>query len=158
MLFRSTMPDGTGIVSLSKDGSCRLTSVSSGRTLRKFEVETRHNPQMLQVSPDGQLIASIWGRVVMLWYPNREVITTYNLNDVRQNEGWPLCISPNCKYLACRTEQCLDVSDLVTGRFEGEFVMDRSFATAAGFSSDSNRLVVGKQNGEICLYELIILS
>lgn len=151
-------PDGTGIVSLSKDGSCRLTSVASGRTLKKFEVATRHNPQILQVSPDGQLVASIWGRVVMLWYLSTGVISTYNLNEIRQNEGWPLCMSCDCKYLACRTEKGVDVSSLVTGRFEGEFVIDRSFVTAASFSSDNSQLVVGKQSGEICLYDLVVVS
>jgi WD40 repeat protein len=149
------MPDGTELVSLSKDGSVRVSSVQSGRTRRKFEVETRYRPEMLQVSPDGEMIASVLGREVMLWYPKTGAINGYRLDMVRQSEGWPLCISPNCRYLLCRTEEGFDVSDLATGKFRGEVAGESSFATSAAFSSDSRFVVIGKFDGEIQMYQVI---
>ena len=156
----AVVPDGTALASLSKDGTGRLTSLATGRVLGKFEVETRHAPRMLQVSPDGQLIASVWGWDVVLWYPATSKVVVYNVNAARQTEGWPLCISPDCRFLACRTEDGFDVMDLATGRFLGEitgFTGERSlFISAAAFNSDGGWLVAGKSNGEVVLYEVIL--
>jgi len=81
------MPNGKELVSLSKDGTGRLTSVKNGSTKGKFEVPGRANPKLLQVSPDGKLVVSVWGYDVMMWYPSTGQTTSYNLNTVRRNEA-----------------------------------------------------------------------
>ena len=149
-------PDGASIVSLSRDGSCKITSLATGRVLRKFEVETRHNPLALSVSRDGGTVASVWGRDVMVWTPADGVMRTYNLSAVRHSEGSALAISPDCKYLVCRSEDGFDVLDLPTGKFRAEIRTERSFVTTAAFSYDSRSLVVGKHNGEVMVYSVIV--
>lgn len=148
-------PNGGSLVSMSKDGWVRMTCLDSGRTLRRYEVSNQRNPKLLQISPDGELVASVWDRTVNLWYPTTGVINVYNLHTVRQMEGWPLSISPDCRYLACRTDGGFDVSDLLTGKFRGDVASLPMDVTCAAFSSDSRSLVVGKIDGEINLYEII---
>ncbi|KAH8891647.1 WD40 repeat-like protein, partial [Thozetella sp. PMI_491] len=149
-------PDGTAVISASKDGSLRMTSTATGRTLRKFEVPpTRFNCSMMRVAPDGEVVVSIWGREVHLWYPRTGGISGYNLDAVRAAEGWPLAISPDCKFLLCRTEVGFDVSDVGTGRFRGDFVAESTLVTTAAFSSDSRYVVVGKYTGEVHLFEVV---
>ncbi|KAK1762802.1 guanine nucleotide-binding protein subunit beta-like protein [Phialemonium atrogriseum] len=151
-------PDGISLASLSKDGWARLTSVHLGRTLRRYDTGGGRTPKMLQFSLDGELVACIWGREVNLWYPETGIVNAYDLNTVRRTEGWPLCISPDCKYLACRTEDGFDVSDLLTGTFRGDLCGDTAAVTSAAFSSTGRNLVIGKMNGEIELYEVITVD
>jgi WD40 repeat protein len=151
-------PDGTSIVSLSKDGSGIITSLASGRVVRKFEVGGRHNPSLLRVSPDGQTVASVWGSDVMVWSPFTGQMTTWNLSAVRESHGVALAISPDCRFLACRSEDGFDVADLLTGKFRGEVAMQASFVTTVAFSFDGKKLVTGKHNGEVMLYDLMTVD
>lgn len=151
-------PDGTTLVSLSTDGWARLTSLQTGRTLRRYEVSGQRRPTLLRVSPAGDLVASVWDRSVNLWYPATGVVNVYDLHAVRRWEGWPLCISPDCRYLACRTEDGFDVSDLLTGKFRGDVAGAMVGATCAAFSSDSALLAVGGIGGEIQLYDVITVD
>jgi len=146
--------DGAALVSIAKDGFVRMTSTRTGQTLGTFEVESRSPPALMRVSPDGELVASVWGRDVMLWYPRTGVVDGYRLAAVRTTEGWPLCISPDCRFLACRTETGFDVADLATGKLLAEVTSnsESSFVTAASFSSDGSWLAVGKHSGSIQLY------
>jgi len=149
-------PDGTALVSLSRDGSCQITGVASGRVLRKYEVETRHNPRVMAVSRDGDTVAAVWGRDVVVWAPASGAMSTYNLSAVRHSEGAALAVSSGCEYLACRSEGGFDVLDLRTGKFRAEVRMDRSFVTTAAFSEDGRQLVVGKHNGEVMIYTVVV--
>jgi len=149
-------PDGASLVSLSRDGSCKITSLATGRVLHKYEVETRHNPRALRVSRDGATVAAVWGRDVMVWTPASGAMATYNLSAVRHSEGAALAISPDCEYLACRSEDGFDVLDLRTGRFRAEVRTERSFVTTAAFSHDGRWLVVGKHNGEVMIYLIVV--
>jgi WD40 repeat protein len=151
-------PNGGSLVSISKDGWARMTCLDSGRTLRRYEATGQRNPKLLQISPDGELVVSIWDRTVNVWYPTTGVVNVYNLHTVRQMEGWPLCISPNCRYLACRTDGGFDVSDLLTGKFRGDVSGLTTDVTCASFSSDSRSLVIGKIDGEISLYDVITVD
>jgi WD40 repeat protein len=150
------LPDGSALISLSKDGVGRMTCMRTGTTLRKFELETRYAAQILQISPDGELVATVWGREVMLWYPRTGGMSGYNLNMTRTVEAWPLCISSDCRYLACRSEGGVDISDLATGKFRGEVVTEQYFATAAAFNSDSNVLAVAMSSGHMEIFDVII--
>lgn len=151
------MPNGREIISLSKDGTGRLTSVKNGATKGKFEVSGRHNPTMLQVAPDSKLVASVWGYDVMLWHPGTGQSTTYSLNTVRRNEGWPLCISQDCRFLACRTERGFDILELMTGRYLGETVevQRASCITSGAFNSDGTMIAIGTYTGFVQLFKVM---
>ena len=153
--------DGSALVSAGLDGFVRLTSTVTGRTLGKLEVESRSPPSLLQASPSGELVASVWGREVMLWSPRTGAVDGYRLPVVRATEGWPLCISPDCRFLVCRTETGFDVSDLATGRPLAEAISDTgssSFVTAASFTSDGCWLAVGKHSGSVYLYSFGLVA
>jgi WD40 repeat protein len=67
-------------------------------------------------------------------------------------------ISPDCKYLACRTEASVEVSDLLTGKFLGEVTGDSAcFVLAVAFTSESDFMVVGKSNGDVMLYDVAVI-
>ncbi|KXX77396.1 Guanine nucleotide-binding protein subunit beta-like protein [Madurella mycetomatis] len=146
---------GAALVTAGRDGYVRVTSVDSGRTLHKIEIGARAPANILRVSPDGRLVVTVWGRDVVLWHLDTGRVHNYNLNAVRQTEGWPLCVSPDCRYLACRTEDGFDVSDVLTGKFRGEFARVGAPITAAAFDRDGSRLVVGDYTGELQVFEVV---
>ena len=151
-------PRPGALVSAGRDGYVRVTDVASGRTLQRIEVGAGRAaaPSLLRVSPDGALVATVWGRDVVLWHLDTGRVRAYSLTVVRPAaEGWPLCISPDCRYLACRTEDGFDVSDLDTGRFRGEFARSGPTVTAAAFDSTGTRLAVGDFAGNLEMFEVV---
>ncbi|KAL2135037.1 hypothetical protein VTI74DRAFT_10074 [Chaetomium olivicolor] len=145
----------TALVSAGKDGYVRVTSVESGRTLQKIEIVARTPARMMGIAPDGKLVVTVWGRDVVLWYLDSGRVHTYNLDAVRQSEGWPLCVSPDCRYLCCRTEDGFDVSDVATGKFRGEFAWTGPPITSGAFNSDGTRLAIGDYRGRLQMFEII---
>ncbi|KAK4443703.1 guanine nucleotide-binding protein subunit beta-like protein [Podospora aff. communis PSN243] len=150
-------PDGTALISASTDGSIRMTSLQSGRTLRKAEVDSRVPASMMQLSMDGDLVVSVWGRQVYSWRLNADTMSVYSLDKVRESEGWPLAISPDCQHLACRTEDGIDVIDVATGVFRSDFPLDPGHAliTSAGFSHNNRWLALGDYDGRVTVLEVI---
>lgn len=147
---------GAALVTAGRDGYVRVTSADSGRTLRKLDVGARAPAAILRVSPDGRLVVTVWGRDVVLWHLDTGRVHRYHLDAVRgRAEGWPLCVSPDCRYLACRTEDGFDVSDVLTGKFRGEFARAGPPITAAAFDRDGRRLVVGDYAGGLQLFEVV---
>jgi WD40 repeat protein len=146
---------GRALVSAGKDGFVRLTNVESGRTLKKIEIGARGAASILRVSPDGKLVVTVWGRDVVLWWLDSGRVHNYNLDSVRQSEGWPLCVSPDCRYLACRNEEGFDICDVATGKFRGEFAWTGNPITAAAFNSDGTRLAVGDYCGGLHMFEIV---
>jgi hypothetical protein len=146
---------GRALVSAGKDGFLRVTSVESRRTLQKVEIGARAPASIMQVSKDGKLVVTVWGRDVVLWFLETGRVHNYNLNAVRVNEGWPLAVSPDCRYLACRNEEGFDVMDAQTGKFRGEFAWTGDTITAAAFNSDGTRLAIGDHSGVLQLFEII---
>ncbi|KAK4160794.1 guanine nucleotide-binding protein subunit beta-like protein [Cladorrhinum sp. PSN259] len=156
------LPDGTKLVSCGRDGFVRITSLESGRTLNRIEIGGRAHASILEVAPDGTKVVSVWGRDVVIWDLSATGgsggVHTYNLNAVRgngTNEGWPLAVSPDCRYIACRTEEGFDVSDVDTGRFRGDFATAGSVITCATFTKDGKKIAVGNYEGVIQVYDVI---
>ncbi|KAK3372054.1 WD40-repeat-containing domain protein [Podospora didyma] len=151
------VPDGSAVVSVARDGSFRMTSVTTGRTLLKVELDMRMPASMMEVSLDGRTAVAVWGREVTIWNLQDGNVIHYNINQSRhhQTEGWPMAISPDCKYLLCRTEDGFDVADVETGRFRGDFVTGGSPLTAGGFSPDNKWIAVGNYNGQVSLFQVI---
>jgi WD40 repeat protein len=158
------MPNGD-LISLATDGVGRLCSSKQsdagapGALIKQFRVDTRYPPSLLKVSPDGELIVSVWGRQVALWYPTTNALTTYNLDEKRLIELWPLAISPDCRLMACRTDRGLDIIDVLTGNSCRQATWDRNgvnAATAAAFGNNGTLLATGLQNGAVVLHDVVV--
>lgn len=80
---------------------------------------------------------------------------SYSVEAVRAYECWPLCVSPDCRYLACRTEEGIDVGDAKTGKFRGEFAWKGEAITAAAVNNAGTQLAVGDYSGAIQTYAII---
>ncbi|KAH6606869.1 hypothetical protein Trco_006022 [Trichoderma cornu-damae] len=146
-------PD-SNLVTLSRDGTLRVTSPGAGKTLYKLEVELCSNPRALAVSPDGSTIVSVWGAAVYVWMPRHGQLTSYRLSGTRPCEGWPLCISPDCRYIASWTEDGFDIMDVPSGtvicaKHGGPLV------TSADFSADGTTLVLGRINGDVEVWDVV---
>ncbi|KAK4462245.1 guanine nucleotide-binding protein subunit beta-like protein [Cladorrhinum samala] len=152
------LPDGTKLVSAGRDGYLRLTCLESGRTLKRIEVMGRAHASILEVARDGTRVVSVWGRDVVVWDLGSGGVHTYNLDVIRgdgMSEGWPLAVSPDCRYLACRTEDGFDVSDVDTGKFRGDFATRGSVITSAAFTKNGSKIAVGNYDGLIEIYDVI---
>ncbi|KAK4222822.1 WD40-repeat-containing domain protein [Podospora fimiseda] len=153
------MGDGLKLVSAGRDGYVRITSLESGRTLNRVEIAGRPGGcNILEVA--GDRVVSVWGRDVVIWDLNggQERVHSYNLNSVRGNgvnEGWPLAVSPDCRYIVCRTEEGFDVSDVETGRFRGDFCTAGSVVTCAAFTRDGKKIAIGNYDGQLQVYDVV---
>ncbi|KAK4098458.1 WD40 repeat-like protein [Parathielavia hyrcaniae] len=148
--------DGRALVSAGKGGYVRVTSVESWRTVKRIEIGARSPASILKMSPNGKLVVTVWGREVVLWYLDSGRVQNYNLNVVRQSEGRPLYVSPDCQLLACRTEEGFDVSDVATGKFRGEYAWTGNPITSAAFNSNATRLAVGDYCGVVQMFDIIM--
>ncbi|KAF7564003.1 hypothetical protein G7046_g95 [Stylonectria norvegica] len=141
------------LVTLSRDGTLRITNPLTAKTISRLEMESSTNPRALAVSPDGMCIISIWGSTVHIWLPQTNDITSYNLNAVRRTEGWPLCISPDCRYMACWTEEGFDIMDVTSGAVIFE-QSSSELVTAGAFAADGKTLVLGRMDGVVEVWDV----
>ena len=148
-------PDSSGIVTMSKDGWIRLSSAVTGKTMGKVRIETRYKPSLMTVATDGASVVTVWGRDVRIWSFDKGEVLAYDLDDVREEEGWPICISPDGKLLVCRTESGFDISDLATGGFLAEIRGESSFVTCGAFAPDGRSLFLGKWSGALDSYNIV---
>jgi hypothetical protein len=81
----------------------------------------------------------------------------YDLDAVRQIEGWPLNISPDCRYVVCRTEDGVDVMDVETGSFLADYPLPAGhhLVTSAAFSHNARWLTIGDYHGRVTVLEVI---
>lgn len=138
------------LVTLSRDGTLRITDPVTSRTLARLEVDS-HNPRLLAVS--ARAVASIWGTRVHIWHPAVNDLASYDLTAVRPVEGWPLCISPDCRYLACRTEDGFDIVELSSGTVLCSETCT-AIVTAGAFSPDSRLLLLGRMDGLLEFWDI----
>jgi WD40 repeat protein len=140
-------PDAHGLVTISRDGTIRMIDPNTGESLAKLDVDTWKQPQFLGMTPDGNVIVSIWGDTVYRWDYNTGSLDTYVLHTRRQRDGRPIAISADCRFLACSTHDGVDVSDLHSGRLLHTLRFQGGYATAAAFSPDGKYLALGKSAG-----------
>ncbi|KAF4335586.1 WD repeat-containing protein [Fusarium beomiforme] len=141
------LPDQS-LVTISRDGTLRITNTKTCKTIRRLEIDGSNNPRALAVSPDGRRIVSVWGTNVHIWIPSANDLTSYNLNAVRSCEGWPLAISPDCRYMLCRTEDGFDIMDVATGTVVYE-EMTEEMVMSGAFDEDAKVLVLGRMDGVV---------
>lgn len=138
-------PDARGLVSLARDGTVRLTDAASMRGLAKLDTGCRGAPPaLLGVTPDGNVVVSVWGDVVYRWHHATGAVDSFSLGARRVREGWPVALSPDCRFLLCRNDEGVDVSDAHAGRLLFTVNFSRGFLTAAAFSADAKFLALGK--------------
>lgn len=144
------------LVTLSRDGTARVTNVSTGKTVSRLEIGTgvSGNPRTLNLTSNGSTVASVWGTTVQIWLPRANHVTSYSLGSVRATEGWPLCISPDGSYMACRTEDGFDIMDLSSGVVLWEHKSDVP-VTSGAFSPDSKVFLLGTMEGSVEVWDLI---
>lgn len=135
---------GERLVTMSRDGTLRVTHVGSMRSVAKLEMESWRNPLHLAVSPETGVVASIWGRTVTLWDCDTGAMSSYNFETARGSEGWPLALSPDLRWVASRTDDGADVAELATGRVVFAARLDTGFVVSAAFSADGRYLVCGR--------------
>lgn len=138
-------PDGSALVSLSRDGTIRLSDPTTGEALAKLDTDTWKKPLLLGVPPSASetVVVSVWGDVVYRWNYATGALESYVLGGQRSREGWPVALSPDCRFLCCRTDDGVDVSDLHTGRVLHSIRFQSGFVTAAAFSADGRYLALG---------------
>jgi WD40 repeat protein len=141
------LPDSS-LVTASRDGTLRITNTATCKTMRRLEIDGSNNPRALAVSPNGRRILSVWGTNVHIWILSANDLTSYNLNAVRSCEGWPLAISPDCRYMLCRTEDGFDIMDVATGSVIYEETTEEMVMSGA-FAEDSTSLVLGRMDGVV---------
>ncbi|CAH0033437.1 unnamed protein product [Clonostachys rhizophaga] len=140
------------LVTLSRDGTLRITNPSTSRTVARLELTSR-NPRALAVAPHGNTIVSVWDSSLYVWHPRSGDLTSYALSATRMAEGWPLAISPDCRYVACRTEDGFDLMEVSSGVVVFGMATE-SIVTAAAFSSDSSALLLGRMDGVLELWDI----
>ncbi|KAF9880837.1 ribosome assembly protein 4 [Colletotrichum karsti] len=134
---------GDKLVTMSKDGTLRVTDVRTMRSVAKLEMDNWRNPLQLAVSTSG-VVASIWGRTVTIWDYETGVMNSYNFETARGSEAWPLSISPDLRWVASRTDDGADVTDLATGKVMYSARLESGFVSSAAFSADAKYLVMGR--------------
>ncbi|KAK1830220.1 WD40-repeat-containing domain protein [Podospora conica] len=150
------MPREGVVVSADEDGWLRMMDVADGRTLRKVQIETKVPARLLQISADGSVVVTVWGRQVLVWKVNEEDVATFHMEDVRSTEGWPLAISADCRLLASRTEDGVELVDAHTGEFLAEYRMpSHPLVTAAAFNHRGDVLAVGNFEGQVTLLDVV---
>ncbi|KAM5356826.1 hypothetical protein ACJ41O_003472 [Fusarium nematophilum] len=137
-------PDSKTLVTQSRDGTIRLTATETRRSIAKLETDTWKKPMFLGVAPEGDVVVSIWGDTVFHWNHATAALESYNLSGRRTREGWPVAISADCRFLCCRTDDGVDLSDLYSGRVLYTIKFQSGFVTCAAFSWDGRYLLLGK--------------
>ncbi|KAH7161724.1 Quino protein amine dehydrogenase [Dactylonectria macrodidyma] len=137
-------PDSKVLISQSRDGTIRLTAPETGKALAKLDTDTWKKPLFLGVSTDGDVIVSIRGDTVYHWNHETSDVESYSLGSRRTREGWPIAISRDCRFLCCRNDEGVDISDLYSGKVLYTIKFQSGYATAAAFSLDGRYLVLGK--------------
>lgn len=136
--------DSHALVSVSRDGTVRLTDPLNFESLGKFDTGTWKRPSMVAVTPDSNVVVSVWGDLVYRWNHTTGAVDSYALGSRRVREGWPVALSPDCRFLLCRNEEGADISDAHSGRLLFTVRFNMGFLTAAAFSADSRYVALCK--------------
>ncbi|KAH7013131.1 Quino protein amine dehydrogenase [Ilyonectria destructans] len=137
-------PNSKALVSQSLDGTIRLTDSDTGKSLAKLDTDTWKKPLFLGVTPNGDVVVSIRGDTVYHWNHTTSDLESYSLGSRRTREGWPIAISKDCRFMCCRTDDGVDISDLYSGKVLYTIKFQSGYVTAATFSGDGRYLILGK--------------
>lgn len=137
-------PDSHALVTMCVDGTLRLTDPLNLETLAKLDTGATKKPLHLGVCPDSNLVVAIYGDTVYRWDHPTGAFESYTLSARRGREGVPIALSPDCRFLACRVEDGMDITDVHKGTVLFTIRFQTGFLTGAAFSDDSKYLAVAK--------------
>ncbi|KAH7329404.1 Quino protein amine dehydrogenase [Stachybotrys elegans] len=145
-------PSGA-LVTQSRDGTVRLTD--AGKTLSRLEVggHRRPYPSALAMTAKGGTVVSVWNTSVQQWIPETSAIVSYGLNESRRTEGWALCVSPDSRRIAFRTEDGFDILDASSAALLASQQTDIQ-VTAGAFTPNGESLLIGKMDGTVELWDI----
>lgn len=137
-------PDSTAIITLSEDGHIRVTDPYTREPIAKLDTGSTKKPLFLGISPDGEVVVSIWGDYVFRWNYITSAVESYSLPSRRSKEGVPIALSPDCRFIACQTHYGVDVGDAHNGTILFTIHFQAGFVTSAAFSATGNYLALSK--------------
>ncbi|KAJ6784509.1 hypothetical protein PWT90_10260 [Aphanocladium album] len=138
-------PDSHALVTASRDGTVRLTDPLSMEPLGKLDTGAWKRPALLGVTPDSNVVVSVWGAdLVYRWNHTTGAVDSFAIGARRVREGWPVALSPDCRFLVCRNDQGADISDAHSGKVLFTVHFNKGFLTAAAFTKDSRYVALAK--------------
>ena len=138
-------PDGSRIVTASRDGTARVWDAQSGRPLTE---PMKHGGVVNSAgfSPDGKLIATAsWDNSARVW----EARTGQPLTEPMKHEGWVSLaqFSPDGKRIVTASLGTARVWDAQSGQALTQPMTHGGFVNSVDFSLDGTRMVSASQDG-----------
>lgn len=137
-------PDSHALVTMSVDGTLRLTDSVNLESLAKLDTGATKKALHLGVCPDSNLVVAIYGDTVYRWNHPTGAFESYTLSARRGREGVPIALSPDCRFLACRVDDGVDITDVHKGTILFTIRFQSGFVTSAAFSNDGKYLAIAK--------------
>lgn len=150
--------DGRRIVCLTKRRFCRVVDLVTNEQ-QAIPVPTTHEPEMLRTyqSPDGkvEVAVSIWEDVVVFSEYGGGQVETYSLLSAVGAKVRALCLTKDCEFLACATDNGFDIFQPRTRKIVqkglGRDIVD---IRKGCFSDDGRNIAVADASGKIYFFKL----
>lgn len=150
--------DGRRIVCLTKNKCCRVVDIATDGH-HVIPIPTTHEPEMLRTyqSPDGKLkvAVSIWQDLVVVSEYGGGHIDIYSLLGAMGRKVRALCLTKDCEFLACATDDGFDIfqprSRRIVQKGLGRGLTD---IRTGCFSDDGRHIAVADASGKIHLFQL----
>lgn len=151
--------DGRRVVCLTKNKYCRVVDLAKDEQ-HGIPIPTSHEPEMLRTyqSPDGavQVAVSVWQDVVVVSHGYGVGQTDmYSLLGAVGKGVRALCLTKDCEFLACATDNGVDIIQPRTRRIVQKGLGRGLVGIAKGcFSDDGRHIAVADSGGRIYLLKL----
>lgn len=137
-------PDCTALITVAHDGYIRVTDPYTREPIAKLDTGSYQKPTQLGITPDGEVVISVWGDTVFRWNYVTSAVDSYSLSSRRGKEGVAIALSPDCRFIACQTHAGVDIGDAHSGTVLFTIHFQAGYASAAAFSPNANLLALGK--------------
>lgn len=150
--------DGRRIVCLTSKKFCRLLDLATNEE-QATPVSVGHEPEMLRTyqSPDGKVkvAVSVWQDVVMFNEYGGGQVETYSLWGAVGAKVRALCLTKDCEFLACATDNGFDIFQPRTKKIVQKGLGRGIVNIRKGcFSDDGRNIAVADAGGKIYFFKL----
>lgn len=151
--------DGRRVVCLTKNKYCRVVDLAKDEQ-HETQIPTSHEPEMLRTyqSADGavQVVVSVWQGVVVVSHGYRgDQTDIYSLLGAVGKGVRALCLTKDCEFLACATDNGVDIFQPRTRRIVQKGLGRGLVGITKGcFSDDGRHIAVADSVGRISLLKL----